>query len=137
MTQKEKDILLKYLCMVLPYGVKLKIRQWKHPVELTIIKHSVLSGNYIINESYELDDIKPYLKPLSSMTDEEREAFIRIGVEHSLQCIEIDNKLESFMLGVKFHKDELEYLLERQYDVYGLIPMGLAIEVTEENNPYK
>ena len=129
MTQEEKDILLKYLCMALPYGVMLQYKDFK-PIKLASI------NEYCVNGTYRIDMCKPYLKPLSSMTDEEREAFIRIGVEHALQCIEIDNKLESFVLGVKFHKDELEYLLERQYDVYGLIPMGLAIEVTESNNPY-
>lgn len=82
---------------------------------------------------------KPYLRPLSSMTEEElyevqeilgeeveiRDGFIRI----------IDSSI------IAFTYLELQAVFEwfntYHFDYRGLIEKGLAIEVTEENNPYK
>ena len=82
------------------------------------------------------DDV-PYLRPMSSMPEEEFEYLTKLGVENSLKCIEIDDPKESFSLATKFCVEQLGYLYEHHYDVNGLIPSGLAIEVTEDNNPYK
>ena len=124
MTKEEKELLIKDLCARLPYGVKLKIREWKTPVELTIIRRSVLSGNYIINENYKLDDIKPYLRPMSSMTEEERTEYLNACGN------EMDNAFSSPRYG------GIDYLKANHFDYRGLIPKGLA-NSTEEFNPYK
>ena len=67
---------------------------------------------------------KPYLRPLSSMTEEEKK-----------RCDDILTKMyyhEKSTLG-----DISDYLNSIHVDYRGLIPKGLAIAVTKENNPYK
>ena len=56
-------------------------------------------------------------------------------------CIEIDNVYTDDEDGIKypstFLMDAIDWLNKHHFDYRGLIPLGLAIEVTEENNPYK
>ena len=65
--------------------------------------------------------IKPYLRPLSSMTEDEREYFEGLS---DMKCT----------LGYAMVK--VNFCLKKHLDIDDLIPKGLAIEVTEENNPY-
>ena len=62
--------------------------------------------------------VRPYLRPTSSMTEEEKEEYQKLRW----------TKLEHYTVF---------WLLENHFDFIGLIPKGLAIEVTEENNPYE
>jgi hypothetical protein len=141
MTQEEKkNLLLRDLCARLPYEVKCRFEDTIRTIdgESSPCYDSVLSAYHLeifirLNDFY----IKPYLRPLSSMTMEEFEYLAKLRVENSLKCIEIDDPKESFSLATKFCVEQLCYLYENHYDVNGLIPSGLAIEVTEDNNPYK
>lgn len=143
MTLEEKQLLLQDLCARLPYGVKLKIREWKILVELTIIKRSVLSGNYIINENYKLDDIKPYLRPMSSMTEEEKRELQSFfpgsfgGQWLNLEKGYIDiYECESTIRLYLYDATGLtEWLNRKMFDYRGFIDKDLAIS-TEVFNPY-
>lgn len=112
MIQEDKELLLKYLCMALPYGVHLFTNS-KHHIRLLTIEYD---EQYWINGLYDVDEVKPYLRPMSSMTDKERAYYFAIN-EEIIICI--------------------NWLLENHFDFMGLIPKDLAIEVTEENNPYE
>ena len=152
---EEKDLLLKYLCMALPYGVKILHEGWNFEWddELSTVERVVgIDENFIYTkvidthngEEYRDDkwpvdtfDDKPYLRPMSSMTMEDLQNLsneIGLGVA-------FDN--EKYELWLKGHTTILDnslainWLLEHHFDFMGLIPKGLAIEVTEENNPYK
>ena len=122
MTKENKDILLKYICMALPYDCMLSIAeggigglQW---VNVTLNSYLL----YQIEEEDGLEYIKPYLRPMSSMTDEEEEEY---------------NSLNVYEAGLFPHTEEaFNWLLEHHFDFMGLIEKGLAVEVTEENNPY-
>lgn len=72
--------------------------------------------------------IKPYLRPIYSMTKEEQNNFIKI-----LSDISKEVKDDTI---ISTHK-ALDYLNSIHVDYRGLIPKGLAIEVTKNNNPYK
>ena len=93
-----------------------------------------------------IEEIKPYLRPISSMTDEEMDRLFDI-----LQ-IDKDGKDEDWIrindvYGIKFFfptgkwiedvAEAYDYLYSIHIDFRGLIREGLAIEVTSENNPYK
>lgn len=131
MTKEEKELVIKDLSARLPYGVKLKIRQWKTLVELTIIKHSVLSGNYIINENYRLDDIKPYLRPMSSMTKEEEKILEDFGVTISPFSGLIRVPFNEITFPFITMQKVISYLYSIHIDINGLILKGLAIEAPE------
>ena len=74
MTNEQKQLLLKDLCARLPYGVKITFRhngfRWDWPQTLDEIKKCE-DGEYAIN-GWGLRGIKPYLRPMSSMSEEER-----------------------------------------------------------------
>lgn len=136
MKPEDKNLVLRDLCARLPYNVWVRYKTKYDDIE----RATILNGNYVreIMEgtSYWID-FKPYLRSMSSMPEEEFEYLAKLGVENSLKCIEIDDPKESFSLATKFCVEQLGYLYEHHYDVNGLIPSGLAIEVTEDNNPYK
>ena len=122
MTQEEKELLLKYLCMALPYGVKVYCGEdWAMTLKQIDYK--------CFCECWENEDIKshsrwklPYLRPMSSMTEEDDEKWWAFSNEQTI---------------VEEHVASIQYLLENHFDYMGLIPKGLAIEVTKENNPYE
>ena len=71
---------------------------------------------------FRFGEVLPYLRPMSSMTEEERKVYIEIS---------------SHLCGEIAAKTMIDWLNANHFDYRGLIPMGLALEVTEENNPYK
>ena len=75
----------------------------------------------------ELNAVKPYLRPMSSMTEEEKEEYCNLQTKF----------LCSSQYPVTDAYELFDWLNARHFDYRGLIPMGLAIAVTEENNPYK
>ena len=138
MKQEEKDLLLKDLCARVPYGVKVKfktngiienkenfiynedgeyeyITNGKSYLTLDIIK--ALSNNY-------LDEIKPYLFPLTNMTDEQKEIYCQLQ-----QRVIYNSKgfvTEDVM-------NFINWCYENHLDINDLIPKGLAIDATNLN----
>ena len=74
MIQKQKDLLLKDLCARLPYGVKVQGYSYEDDVETIETLREIDSDGYM--STLECDTLKhiakPYLFPLSSMTEEQR-----------------------------------------------------------------
>jgi len=87
---------------------------------------------------YKIKDIKPYLRPMSSMTEEEkREYNLLIGSQKPF-----DSDFSAYPIEYKFVYEHdvanyVDWLNAHHFDYRGLIKKGLAIEVTEDNNPYK
>lgn len=119
MTQEEKQLLLQDLCARLPYHPKGHVVNACNGAEcdewLTCATFSLFTS--VTN------NCRLYLRPMSSMTEEEREEY------HKL-C---DNYYDIYFNSV----ESIDWLNAHHFDYRGLIPKGLAIEVTEENNPYK
>jgi len=119
MTKEEKELLLKDLSARLQYGLILHDEYNKKDYELKCI-----DANGFIN--YDLANtityIKPYLRPLSSMTEEERLIYEQRlhDVGRSIDVIDADDVVS-----------HIDWLLERHFDFRGLIPMGLALEAPE------
>lgn len=126
MTQEEKKLLLVDLSARLPYGIiaKYKSREKEGDVKITYgnIGYVAELGNGWWKEC------KPYLRPMSSMTEEER-------IE-SLEFAWIDDygRLASYDKNIPKY---IDWLNKKMFDYRGLIEKGLAIAVTEKNNPYK
>lgn len=127
MTQKEKSLLLKDLSARLPYGVKFLRESWNYELdqELSVIEilEDIDKDGYINNTKvYTIEDIKPYLRPMSSMTEEEKS-------QYNFYLTRIEFAYDASLL--------IDWLNYHHFDYRVLIKKGLAIEVTEENNPYK
>lgn len=123
MTQEDKQLLFKDLCARLPYGVK---------VQFYLPNYQTNSFDEKIGDVFEIGDVfthihcggidylpntsrvKPYLRPYSSMTKEERKEYKETcfsGIIHTLVTFDW------------FH--------EHHFDYRGLIEKGLAIEAPE------
>ena len=127
MAQEDKELLLADLCGRLPYGVKIELTWWVMD-EGTYI-NTTLEPDHIeqlLNDKDGDTEIKPYLLPLSSMTEEERLLFY----QNTLQYNEETGYSE-------YTYKSIDWLNAHHFDYRGLIEKGLAIPVTEENNPYK
>ncbi len=117
MTQEDKQLLFVDLCGRLPYGV--------------ICKFTDTFDGCEVNNTLNLEDInelfrhkldcKPYLRPLSSITEEEKLELSTVLIYANM----IDNT-----------RAQIDWLNAHHFDYRGLIPKGLAIS-TEEFNPYK
>lgn len=137
MTQKQKDILLKDLCGRLSYGVMVYIRSWE-PREMEYFDgvdtlYSIDGDGYIktTNEEYYFnpEEVKPYLFPMSSMTEEQQKEYRRVC---DLDMTILENRP---MKGEPFPAmfNSQDWLDAHHFDYRGLIPMGLAIDATGKN----
>ena len=130
MTQEEKDLLLKDLCArsyywpkITPkYGVKAYIYGIKNTNDGLFHVQEIEEGHdYDIVESVE--EFKVYLRPMSSMTEEEINEFILI----SDTVLWLGNKRSTCILSL----EQMDWLNKKMFDYRGLIPMGLALEAKE------
>lgn len=122
MTQQEKDLLLKDLCGRLPHGVMCRFSV--KDVDISITEKLDLGG--LEHFIYGTMDVKPYLRPMSSMTEEEKYIY-----RHMLGAT-LNSEGESIMF--VYEEDfsmVMDWLNEHYFDYRGLIPMGLALEATE------
>ena len=127
MTQEDKELLFKDLCARLPYNVKCYNSKYRPDLAEEIIcitvnyNHPCVQlGTYL----YKLEQVKPYLFPLSSMTEEEKEEYCQLQ-----QRIIYNSK------GV-VNEDVTKYInycYKKHLDINNLIPMGLAIDATGLN----
>ena len=114
LTEKEKQLLFIDLCARLPYGVVLDNGAKLRTIDALT---KVISGN---GSDRKIEFVKPYLRPMSSMTGEEYREYAQndtciIYKEGSLdgQCVTSG--------------DGVDYLNKHHLDYRGLIPMGLAL----------
>ena len=194
MTQEDKELLLKDLCARLPYGVVINtgdkdVKLDRQHQGIGILYPEDCSDEFnkrnnnasfyiVISGCYYGEKIKPYLRPMSSMTEEEAKEllFVRLASKYGESCAYIKNFIK--LNEVSFQKKppyegsiavwfsfenkiydtpqtreyskceylgqindislaEIDWLNAHHFDYRGLIDKSLAVEVTEENNPYK
>lgn len=134
-TQKEKELLLKDLCGRLAYGVK--ITTTNRAVELGILTGVSIKGKISVETKdadivFECTEVKPYLRPMSSMTKEEEDEWCGFNVDPLLEAVgERHTRVEDLMLRAKSQYKPTEWLNEHHFDYRGLIPKGLAIEAPD------
>lgn len=119
MTPEQKGLLLKDLCARLPYGVKvLYDNQVKELQYIEAVYNEVKLLDYTMNYTVDIEEVKPYLFPLSSMTEEQNLEYLRTCMGGNAYV----PTLASF-----------EWLNKNHFDYRGLIPTGLAIDATGKN----
>ena len=128
MTQEEeKNLLLKDLCTRLPYGVRYRHFTWNDEYGETYIAAQIYSINtdgYVKNchddETVYIDNVRPYLFPLSSMTEEQKKEYQYIT--------------ERWMNDPAYSiSNSIDWLNKHHFDYRGLIEKGLAIDATGLN----
>lgn len=143
MKQEDKDLLLRYLSMALPYDVILDYsfiadKQRIH-TKMPLTYRNI--GTVVLDEWHTNEEIfKPYLRPMSSMTEEEDKQRIQLGIWRSSQTnghevTGIKPDISQSYNSQAFQR-AFNFLFKNHFDIFGLIPRDLAVEVTKENNPY-
>ena len=128
MTQEDKELLLKDLCARLPYGVKCHFKYGSAEGDVTLgcIDNNVARFEYgwygRFHVNIDADYIKPYLRPLSSMTEEEKDAY---------------ESLKEYIYGHTevFYYDtyrSIDFLISHHFDYRGLIEKNLALEAPKD-----
>lgn len=125
MKQEAKELLLRDLCSRLPYGVILNCCD---SIGERLI---AIDEKGLINYDYDIDEVKPYLFPLSSMTAEQlyelREMF-GFEIEFGNGFIDFNGRLSYLEMDALF-----EWLDRHHFDYRELIPNGLALDASNLN----
>lgn len=152
MTQEDKELLLRDLCTRLPFN--------NHLVEYKGEEYNVLGiahgrlilckpfMSYTLNEHPLVEEVKPYLFPLSSMTDEQKKELLEL-TGYEARCEEScgfdswgfyvnivgEYKYEDGEESIVFYPDDIgiDWLNKNHFDYRGLIEKGLAIDATGLN----
>lgn len=165
MTQEEKELLLKDLCARMPYGVKLWAKAQELAVELARIDiqksevtfytcklpaFTILDASKI--ERFDQQVIKPYLRPMDSMTEEEvKELSILYGLKDILSTKITDEYIE-VVVDDGFCSTEtrtiwyneiissieiFDWLNKHHFDYRGLIEKGFALPAPKDMYDFK
>lgn len=121
MTEQEKQLLLQDLSARLSYGVICKM--WGSKEE-NALEAKFTASDYASLESnspYSLEYCKPYLRPMSSMTDKERETFNYLCESRYIYSSNISGR----------NYDYYDWLISNHFDYRDLIGKGLALEAPE------
>lgn len=131
MTQENKDLLLKDLCMRFPYFTKVQINN-----EIVVLDSICDDDGYHFNfigdnrEGVNIENIKPYLFPFSSMTEEQKKELDDItNLDIEIAVSNIKNDTPNYVTSL----NRLNWLLKNHFDIYDLIPVGLANDATGKN----
>lgn len=123
MTQEQKELLLKDLCGRLPFGVRMKGVNEDFELSASTSPERL---SYVLNSA----DFKPYLRPMSSMTEKEKKEW------HDTFDNVYDYVPEADDYDDNWHEEpgieSYDYLISHHFDYRGLIPKGLALEATED-----
>ena len=141
MKQEEKELLLKDLCARLPYGVKINLHN--AVFEVCFIEKEDSSNVYVglkendknTSQQTNLSNVKPYLRPMSSMTEEEENDLKKITWQ-----FHFDRKFNSLWVGaaddggcmLSEMTQIITYLISHHFDYCGLIENGLALEAPKD-----
>ena len=142
MTQEEKQLLLQDLCARLPYGVKCHVPFENCTMELTgkrlnyFCFHKDVWGidysheqEIVIDPLNDADNnyiVKPYLRPMSSMTEEEKKEF------QACHCVYgLHPDFQPMMCNLANELNMFGWLNEHHFDYRGLIERSLAIVAPE------
>ena len=133
MKQEDKDLLLRDLCNRLPYGVIIEHDGNLSKVDTIFMCDSISISSTSMDKEFfynlNLDEVKPYLFPLSSITEE-----IMDEIYNNTGVYDIDSFVH-IEVGTTFEDltKIFDILHKHHIDYRGLIPMGLAIDATGLN----
>ena len=130
--------LLNYVCISVPFELIVQyegndyyldgMTSWN---EVQLATMDYISLNYTVL----LNDIKPYLRPLSSMTEAENDDLYESG---GRACWKNGSEIRlNELSGFKETYRSLIWLVRNHFDCFNLINQGLAVGVTKNNNPYE
>ena len=125
MTQEDKELLLRDLCARLPYNVICQVEfkeDGKYNSKVMLLSGIFTDEAYFTTKGGSIysNEYKPYLFPMSSMTEEQKNEYQYIT--------------ERWMNDSSYSiSDSIDWLNKNHFDYRGLIEKGLAIDATGLN----
>lgn len=139
MKQKETELLLKDLCGRSPYGVKVNNEILGNFEVYGICENFVFARTEACHVDFDIKKVKPYLFPLSSMTEEQKKEFIKYA-GYEKRDEDCGRHQETYYYDMVGHEDSIypnsdaiDWLNKNHFDYRGLIEKGLAIDATRKN----
>lgn len=147
MTREDKELLFKDLCIKFPYGIKFPYhmkedcnhRECDCVATIDTITEETVEFTYdengrIRDWSCILSEVKPYLRPMSSMTEEERNELSKIlnyefYIDDDFSLAAEDDR---HRIRLELCEGYIDWLNAHHFDHRGLIPMGLALEAPKD-----
>lgn len=129
MTIEDKILLLKDLCARLPYGVKVNNEIQGDFVIYGVCENYIFARTTTSHADFRIENIKPYLFPMSSMTESQcyKLASIRSGFQDCWKYIKTPISLSICNF------EQIDWFHKNHFDYRGLIEKGLAIDATGLN----
>ena len=129
MNKEDKELLLRDLCNRLPYNVMCQVEfkeDGKYNSKVMLLSGIFTDEAYFTTKGGSIysNEYKPYLFPLSSMTEEEQRT-----LDSMCNGVEMVSRLS----GLKMFDKAFNWLNENHFDYRGLIEKGLAIDATDKN----
>ena len=137
--QENNYLLFEYINASLPYDIVVEYEGTNYIVESVNRYDEVqLCGCNFTVPYYE---VRPYLRSLSSMTEEESielRKIINDWWDKELFTLTEEPMIEYALSVINYtiNPTLFDWCNKNHFDYRGLIPKGLAIEVTDKNNPY-
>lgn len=158
METKDKDLLLKDLCARLPYGVIChydtivpmvgKVKSYGRLYNISFFDVKPCFQFHCNRDVFDFDNVKPYLFPLSSMTEEQKRELLDL-TGYEARCEESygfdfwgfyvnivgEYTYKDGKQSVILYPDDIgiDWLNAHYFDYRGLIEKGLAIDATGLN----
>lgn len=132
---EDKDLLLKDLCSRLPYGVKIQVNDKIETLKSVDMLDEVVGYDSFL--ASDLKEVKPYLFPLLSMTEEQKiECFKGTPLEiDKYGDVAVKDNLygNSHYTDLEIYLEVIDWLNKSHFDYRGLIEKDLAIDATGLN----
>lgn len=113
MTQEEKELLLKDISARLLYEVKVQYNNEIYNIDYISALYEEVKLDIPVNYTIGISEIKPYLRPMSSMTEEEKEEYNKV----MFQSERYENNYAA----------DIDWLNAHHFDYHRLIEKGLAL----------
>ena len=131
MTEEQKQLLLKDLSCRIPYGVIVNVDENHKVMMESVTWYEEVSVDDGSNDLYTISEVRPYLRPLSSMTPEEKK-YIKYKWGYS-DWDTLNDFLNYTLIDTCDAESFIDWLNSKHFDYRGLIEKGLAIDCTNLN----
>ena len=135
---ENKELLFKDLCARLPYNVICQVEfreSGKYNSKAMLLSGIFTDEAYFTTKGGSIysNEYKPYLFPLSSMTEEQEDEWYEIFIDPLSKKLDKHTRQEYLQFQADAQAFGIEYLLKNHFDYRGLIEKGLAIDATNLN----
>lgn len=138
MTPEDKELLIKDLCARLPYNVICQVEfkeNGKYNSKVMLLSGIFTDEAYFTTKGGSIysNEYKPYLFPLSSMTEEQEDEWYEIFIDPLSKKLDKHTRQEYLQFQADAQAFGIEYLLKNHFDYLGLIEKSLALDATGLN----